>query len=131
MTSGLSTLAGDGHPLDQLEVLARLLFVPGRGAGRERHQVERRVVDRMANDAPRMAFTLGKEDGLYLGLEELVIQRAAAAGKRPVAVRLPHRPSRRQEQTRRDGDKDDALVIWCIGTSRIFWLANVHPMPGQ
>jgi hypothetical protein len=28
----------------------------------------------MANNASRVAGTLGKEDGLYLGLEELVIQ---------------------------------------------------------
>src|SRR6266567_1352349 len=28
-----------GHPLDQLEVLARLLLVPGRAPGPERHQV--------------------------------------------------------------------------------------------
>jgi len=31
--------AGHHHPLDQLKVLARLLFVPGRIPGRERHQV--------------------------------------------------------------------------------------------
>jgi hypothetical protein len=32
------------------------------------------VVDRMASDAPRMAFTLVKENGLYLVLEKLVIK---------------------------------------------------------
>ena len=26
-------VAGDGHPLDRLKVLARLLVVPGRGSG--------------------------------------------------------------------------------------------------
>src|SRR5580700_8226642 len=58
-------IAGHSHLLEQLEVLARLLLVPGRGAGRQRHQAERRVVDRMAHRAPRMAFTLFEEDRLY------------------------------------------------------------------
>jgi hypothetical protein len=43
--------AGLRHLLDQLEVPARLLFVPGRGSGRERHKVERRIVERMARAA--------------------------------------------------------------------------------
>src|SRR5262252_11029114 len=59
-------VAKDNHPLDPLEVLARLLFIPSRGAGRQRHQVHRHnVVDRMAGGAPRMAFTLVEEDRLY------------------------------------------------------------------
>src|SRR5258708_854486 len=66
--------AGLSHLLDQLEVPARLLFGPGRAPGREPHQVERRVIEGMANNASRVASTLGKEDGLYLGLEKLVIR---------------------------------------------------------
>src|SRR4030088_588132 len=72
--------AGRSHPLDQLEVLARLLLVPARAAGRERHQVERRIVDRVANDAPGVAGALGEEDRLYFFLEELVIQRFRCGG---------------------------------------------------
>src|SRR5215470_11396088 len=52
----------------------------------------------MASDAPRMAFTLVKENRLYLVLEKLVIQRRRSC----LAVRLPHRATSRQEQTRRD-----------------------------
>src|SRR5205807_2078 len=95
--------AGHSHPLDQLEVPARLLFVPGRAPGRERHQLERRVVERMANNAASVARTLGKEDGLYLGLEKLVIQRRRRGGGRSwLAPSLPQRPGRRQDQTPRD-----------------------------
>src|SRR6516225_4781154 len=53
----------------------------------------------MASDAPCMALTLVKEDRLYLVLEKLVIQRRRSC----LAVRLPQRPARRQQQTRRDG----------------------------
>src|SRR5260370_38004712 len=55
----------------------------------------------MANDASRMTGTLGKEDGLYLGLEKLVVQRRRCGGGRDgLALRLPQRPGGRQEQTR-------------------------------
>jgi hypothetical protein len=47
-----------------------------------------------------MAFTLMKEDRLYLVLEKLVIQLRRSC----LAVRLPHRATSRQQQTRRDGD---------------------------
>src|SRR5580700_9901886 len=89
--------AGLCHLLDQLEVLARLLFIPGRGSGRERHEVERRIVERMASDASRMPLTLVKEHGLYLVLEELVVKSRRSC----LAVRLLQRPARRQQQTRR------------------------------
>ena len=68
--------AGLSHLLDQLEVLARLLFGPSRAPGREPHQVERRVVERMANNASRVARTLGEEDRLYFGSEKLKIKRS-------------------------------------------------------
>src|SRR6185436_3092532 len=67
--------AGDRHPLDQLEVLARLRFVPVRGARREFHQMERRVVLHMTIGAARMTIALGDKNGLHLGLEKLVVQR--------------------------------------------------------
>src|SRR6266567_2743733 len=89
------------HPLDQGEVLARLFFVPARASRRERHQMQRRVIARMANNASRMARTLGQEDGLYLGLEKLVIQRrrrGGGSGRR--TSRLAQQTGRRQEQTR-------------------------------
>jgi hypothetical protein len=47
-----------------------------------------------------MAFTLVKEDRLNLVLEKLVIQLRRSC----LAVRLPHRATSRQHQTRRDGD---------------------------
>src|ERR1019366_9554726 len=90
--------SGRGHPLDQLEILARLLFAPAHGAGRQRHQVERRVVGGMANNASRVASTLGEEDGLHLGLEEIVIQRCRCGGGARLALRRPQRPGRSQEQ---------------------------------
>jgi hypothetical protein len=92
--------AGHSHPLDQLEVHARLLFVPGRAPRRERHQFERRVVERMANNASRVALTPGKKDGLHLGLEELVIQRLRCGGGRSwLAPSLLRRDGRCHEQT--------------------------------
>src|SRR6516162_2646493 len=99
-------IAGLNHALDQLEILARLLFVPGRGPGREWHQVKRRVVDRVANNASRVARTFGKEDGFHLDLEELVIQRRRCSwGRRWLALRQPQWCARRQEQTRYDDRK--------------------------
>src|SRR6516165_4024680 len=95
-------VAGHRHPLHQLEVLARLLLVPGGSSGRERHQVERRVVDRMAHDAAGVALALGQKDGLDLGLEEFVVELGARAGRRPLALRRPRPSGRRQGQTRRE-----------------------------
>src|SRR5579864_1356008 len=77
--------AGLRHLLDQLEVLARLLFVPGRSSGRERHEMERRVVERMAGNASRVTVAFVEEHGLDLVLEVLVIQRRRSR----LAVRLP------------------------------------------
>src|SRR6266700_1775575 len=89
------------HPLDQGEVLARLFFVPARASRRERHQMQRRVIARMANNASRMARTLGEEDGLYPGLEKLIIQRRrCGGGSRRRTLRLTQQTGRRQEQTR-------------------------------
>src|SRR6266550_3384529 len=99
---GAVQAAGYRHPLDQLEVLARLLFVPIRAAGRQPHQVERRVIARMASNATRMARTLGQEDGLHLGLEKPVIQRRRCGGGRSrLTFRLTQRHRSRQGQTRR------------------------------
>src|SRR5712691_12576771 len=57
----------------------------------------------MANNAASVARTLGKEDGLYLGLEKLVIQRRRCGGGRSwLAPSLLQRPGRRQDQTPRD-----------------------------
>src|SRR5262249_61622952 len=72
--------AAHSHSLDQFEVQARLLFVPGRAPGRERHQFERCVVERMANNASSMASTPGQKHRLYLGFEEAVIQRSRCGG---------------------------------------------------
>src|SRR5882672_8361376 len=94
--------AGYRHLLNQREVLARLLFVPSRAPGRERYQMERRVVARMADNASRMASPLGQEDGLYLGLEELIIQtRRRGRGRSGRTLRLTQRHGRRQGETRR------------------------------
>src|SRR5258706_3169484 len=93
--------AGYRHALDQCEVLARLFFVPARAAGRERHQMQRCVVARVAHNASRMARTLGQEDGLYLGLEKLVVQRRrCGGGSSRRTLRLAQQPGRGQKQTR-------------------------------
>src|SRR5258708_20030884 len=84
--------AGLSHLLDQLEVLARLLLGPGRAPGREPHDLERRVIERMANNASRVARTLGKEDGLYLALEELVIEPRQSGRKSRPAPRFHRQP---------------------------------------
>jgi hypothetical protein len=72
--------ARNGYALDQLKILARLLFVPDGAARRKLHQMERSIVLGVAGDTARMARTLGREDGLHLGFEELVIQRWRRCG---------------------------------------------------
>jgi hypothetical protein len=86
-----------------------LLFVPRRTARRERHEVQGRVVDRMANNASGVSGTLGKEDGLDLGLEELVVQRG---GRSRLGRNAPRRPNRRQ----------------CSGKRRLFALQDHGPI---
>src|SRR5215470_13078563 len=94
--------AGLSHFLDQLEVLTRLLFGPGRAPGREPHHLERRVIERMANDAPCVTITFGQEDRLYLGLEELVIELWRCGRRSRLAPRLRRGPGCRQGQTGHD-----------------------------
>src|SRR5579871_1461935 len=87
-----SLVTGHHDALDQFEVLARLRFVPGRAPWRQRHQMERRVVHRVANDATRMTGPLGQENGLYLGFEELEIQRwRCSRGRSRLIASLAHR----------------------------------------
>ena len=73
-------VAGRGHALNRLEVLSRFFFVPGRAAGCERLQPQRRAA-RVAGDAARMTRPLGEKDRLHLGLEELEVKRSRGGGR--------------------------------------------------
>src|SRR5262245_12809019 len=95
--------AAHSHSLDQLEVQARLLFGPARPPRGERHEFERRIVERMANNASSMASTPGQKHRLYLGFKEAVIQRSRCGwGRRWLAHSLTQRQGRRRQQRRRD-----------------------------
>src|SRR5262249_801101 len=67
-------VARDNEPADRLEILARLLLVPGGAAGRELLQPELIVV-LVARNAASMARPLREEDRLNPGLEEAVVER--------------------------------------------------------
>jgi hypothetical protein len=67
-------VTGFDHASDRLEVLPRLLVVPRLASGRYRLQSQWRA-GTMARDAPGVAGTLGQEDRLHAGLEEVEIER--------------------------------------------------------
>src|SRR6186997_2420714 len=66
--------ACDDTRLDDLEVLARVLFAPGRVAWRQLLQPHRRA-GVVTGDAPRIASALGREHRLDASLEEVVVER--------------------------------------------------------
>ena len=65
---------------DRLEILARLLFIPGGFSRRELLQLENSTSgSHVAGDTARVAGTLGQEDRLHFGFEVVVIERAGLA----------------------------------------------------
>ena len=74
-------LAGVDHSRGGREVLAGLFVVPSRRAGREALKPKRRTGG-MAHVAAGMALALGQQNRLYLGLEELEIQRRGLRERR-------------------------------------------------
>src|SRR6516164_1828221 len=85
----------------------------------------------MAHNASRVAGTLGQEDGLYLCLEELVIQCGRGRGR--LGFRLAERRDRRQGQTHR-GDRIRRYPAHSVHRNlpeELLWLTNTHPMLEQ
>src|SRR4026207_2213309 len=66
--------ACDDTRLDDLEVLARVLFAPGRVAWRQLLQPHRRA-GVVTGEAPRIPRGLGREHRLDASLEEVVVER--------------------------------------------------------
>src|SRR5262245_55026351 len=118
-----------GDLLDQLEVLPRLRFCPSCGSGRQRHQVEGRVVLCMANDTARMAGTFGREHRLHFALEEVVVQRGCSGfrGRSRRARGLAQRRRCRHGEAGRGDDIGRGPPH--IGTSRENWLISQNFMP--
>src|SRR2546425_320934 len=69
--SALRHAARHHDPPDRFEILACVLVVPRRGAGRKRLQPQGRAGP-VARDASGMARTLGQKNRLHLGFEILV-----------------------------------------------------------
>src|SRR4029077_6902138 len=71
-----------GDQLDRLEILARLLFIPGGFSRREPLQLKNGTRrDNMAGDAARVSGALGQENRLHLGFEELKIKLGGFASR--------------------------------------------------
>src|SRR5690349_963138 len=73
-------LTRDDARLDELEVLARVLFTPGRVSRCQLLQPHRRA-GVVTGDAPRVARALGGEDRLNANLEIVVVERGRRFGR--------------------------------------------------
>src|SRR2546422_2894445 len=75
-------IAGQGDQFrDRLEILARLLVIPGGSSRREPLQLKNGTRrDHMAGNAARVPGALGQENRLQFGFEVVIVKRTGLAG---------------------------------------------------